>query len=369
MVRHVVKSITVFCLVAVSGLSFGGCAGGDIRAKENDYSKIVWPPPPEPARVRLRGILNNSLDVQPITGAAAIKARLLGEADIRTFTRPMRAVSDSRGVIFATNATTKGNSIYVFDTVKQEFREIGRYGKARLSVPLGLDFVRDGDDETLYVGDNGAGRVLAFSPDGTFKFSFGADEDMKTPSGISHDPRLKRLYVADTRNHRILVYGYDGTFQMSFGNTGDERLYYPSDVAVDSAGDVYVADTGSFRVKVFDKNGEYLRSWGGAGDTVGSFSRMKGIAVDSEDHVYVVDAAFSNVQIFDQNGEPLLFFGGPGRAPGKFNLPVGVWIDENDMIYVGDQMNRRVQILDYIPESEVKPPAESGEGGGGKESP
>jgi DNA-binding beta-propeller fold protein YncE len=63
--------------------------------------------------------------------------------------------------------------------------------------------------------------------------------------------------VADGANDRIQKFTSNGNFTTQWGRFGDNEGEFnlPSDVAVDSSGDVFVADSGNSRIQVFKRAG------------------------------------------------------------------------------------------------------------------
>jgi glucose/arabinose dehydrogenase len=79
------------------------------------------------------------------------------------------------------------------------------------------------------------------------------------PKGIAVDPSSGNVYVADTANHRIQVFSNNGTFISKWGQYGtreygraEENLRSPTGITVNpSSGNVYVADTANNRILGF----------------------------------------------------------------------------------------------------------------------
>ncbi len=97
--------------------------------------------------------------------------------------------------------------------------------------------------------------VAGFSGDGGLAIS----AQLSTPLGMSVDA-AGVLYIADADNHRIRRVGADGINSTVAGNgtggfSGDggaaltARLNFPSDVAVDGAGNLFIADASNNRVR------------------------------------------------------------------------------------------------------------------------
>jgi len=324
-----------------------GCAGSTVKEEKVD---LVWPPPPEQARIRYLGSYSSQLDLK---GRNSLKARLLGE-DPRGFAiqKPygVTATDDGRRIYVA---DTKQAAIVVFDfdTKKVYPFETDAAGALRSPIEVRVD-----SRGRLYVTDPVRSRLFVYSPDGKTLYALGANEKLERPTGLALDERRQRIYVADRGTHRILVYNFEGEFQYEFGErgTGPEQFNLPINLAVDREGNLYVVDFGNFRVQMFSAGGDFLGMFGEAGDKMGDMARPKGIAVDSDGHIYVVDAAFGNFQIFNREGRILLFVGQMGHQPGQFWLPTGMYINAQDRIYVADSLNARIQVFQYISERNMK---------------
>ena len=316
------------------------CAPGeDEQAKQAAmYESVVWPQPPQTARVRLVGIFGapDDLGIRP-----SIFSRFWGwiaGAAPRNMARPYAVAAEGRRLA----VTDPGNGVvHVYDTQRRDYRRIDSAGQQPLASPVGVALAGD----TLYVADSALGRIFVFGPKGKLVQTI---EGVQRPTGLARDGQSGRLYVVDTMGHNVVVFGPDGTRLFDFGHrgTGEGEFNYPSHVTI--RGDrLYVNDTMNFRLQVFDLDGKFVSSFGSHGDGSGDFAQPKGVGVDSEGHIYVVDALFNRVQIFDGQGQLLLAFGEDGEEPGGFWLPTGLYISQ-DRIYVADSYNRRVQVFEFL---------------------
>ena len=354
---------------------------------------LVWPPPPEVARIEYVGSLSSERDFgKSESFFSKLKRSLLGGAppSMLAIERPFDILGGSDGRLFVTDGTTP--AVFEFALDDRKARLIGEDVPGGLRRPMGM-----GGDAAgrLYVTDAAMARVVVFGADGTFERVFGGPNVLLNPVDVAVDGAAGRYYVVDAYQHQVLVFDAVGAVVQRIGKTdvrlgespepagppvsahGDSALAsqhagvpravstepsdlwqnrggepgafrYPVSLAVASDGTLYVSDQMNFRVQAFDRSGAFERQVGAIGDQPGSFARPKGIAVDREDHLYVVDAAFNNVQIFDAEGALLLAFGELGTGEGRHWMPLGISVDGRDRIWVADRYNNRAQVYQYL---------------------
>lgn len=346
--------LVIFFVIGIQ--SMVGCARPPVKID------MVWPQPPEKARIRYI----ESLSSKEYFGTSLFKSIIsgaVGEQSEMRLSKPYGVVTDSLGNVYVSD--TGLGAVLVFDKVAKRVRSIGdKGGSGRLSVPTGICIGR----HTLFVSDTKAQRVYGYDFQGRFQVAIGAKDEFTSPSGLAYDPSTHRLFVVDAGKHQVRAYeiSYDVsvnvalntsieyaaprvTYLFSFGKRGNEtgQFNFPTN-AVFYRGKLYVVDTMNFRVQIFDADGKFITSFGKAGNRPGFFSRPKGIGISSDELIFVVDAGFDNFQIFNNKGEVFLFVGSVGSKEGYFNLPAGVFIDSNNYIYVVDQLNARIQVFQYL---------------------
>jgi DNA-binding beta-propeller fold protein YncE len=187
------------------------------------------------------------------------------------------AVDDQRDHVYLSDDWR--NTISVFDTSGKFLRKWGEAGSGdgQLFRPAGLAVEKNGN---IIVVDSGNNRLQVFTPDGKFLGKCGGpgngDGQFNQPWGITLD-KDGNIYVADWKNHRIQKLSPEGKFLMKFGQFGKVEptegayevtmfgpyvtlgeetkgypkpgmLNHPTDVAVDTDGDIYVSDWGNHRV-------------------------------------------------------------------------------------------------------------------------
>jgi sugar lactone lactonase YvrE len=238
-----------------------------------------------------------------------------------------------------------------------------------LAVPVGPPGPAGGSTPGVPVGPPEPEREnapsVAVGPPGTvFRYNqtFGhtgvpylADNDhLYAPVGIGMDT-ASNLWVVEGNGSRALKYSGDGAFLMSIGTAGlvylaDETHFAgPTDIALDSAGNLWVADANAHRVVKFDPSGNYILQLGvtwESGADEAHFDQPAGLALDSVDNLYVSDFNNHRVQVFDSSGVYSTTIGAYGDGDYGLKCPMRMTIDDADNLYVADNQNHRVQIFD-----------------------
>ena len=333
------------------------------------------------------------------------------------FCNPSGIAFDSSGNIYVSDQNNA--RIQIFDSDQNFVATLGETG-----VPGPGNDHFDGSEHIaiyqnlLYVADSTNHRVQIFDVSIPSSPSYmatigvtsqqGDDNDhLNSPTGVAVDASY--IYVADSCNNRIQVFdqlsrAYVATIGTGWGS-GDYQLSCPTDVSVDSAGNVYVADLNNMRIQQFSNSWAYVRTYGTTGvpyltdgyhynephgiavDTLGNtfitewrgyrlvkldkagvfqwaageagmwgedddhFGRWMGdgpiaVAADGSGGAYVADTSNHRVVKCSSTGQCGTFAGVPGEAGSDnthFNSPFGVAVDTGGNVYVGDRENHRIQ--------------------------
>jgi len=343
-----------------------------------DVSKLVWPGPPNIARIKYVAYYAGMKIEQPAPGAKKQKPktgwmdRLAGTKPqdekeiIKTFPfqlmNPYGIAIDSHGLVYV--ADQRVGAVFVFNTDTRDVQLIrnGYEASFRLINGVAVD-----DDDRVFVSDGQLHRVLVFNTKyagekATYEVANVIEEGLKDPVGLAIDTENRLLYVVDTQQDQVLVYDADSLKLLRRIGTGGKNHYLttpgdfalPSGVAVDKEGNVYVTDTFNNRVEIFDAEGQFVSFFGKHGDGPGYFARPKGIAVDGDGHIWVVYEYQDRVQVFNREGQLLAFFGERGHYPGQFSAAVGIAIDKDNRVFVTDQYGGRMQMFRYVTDAEAE---------------
>src|SRR5690242_4413636 len=230
-------------------------------------------------------------------------------------------------------------------------------------------YVTDGSYNTVRkITRTGVVTTLAGTPgavgsiDGT-----GSAARFHFPFGIAVDG-TGSLYVSDQSNHTIrkitpagvvtTLAGAAGVIGSADGSGSVARFYYPSGVALDSAGNLFVADTYNYTIRKITPGGSvstFAGTAGVSGSTNGtgssaSFIFPYGVAVGGA-NVYVADTWGCMIRKITSAGVVTTVAGMP-RIPGaangtgsaaQFNYPYGLSANSTGTIYVADSYNKEIR--------------------------
>lgn len=334
-----------------------------------DPTKLVWPSPPNIARVRwLDYFAGQKIDYTQ-AGNSKPKATWMdrlagGQADDEKFnakTFPFQMIGpygiaiDSKGLVYV--ADQRVGAVFIFNPETHDTQMIRNGFEAHFGWVNGLAV---DDDDRLFVSDGKMHRILIFNAKREVENQI--SEGLVDPVGMAIDTTNRFLYVVDTQQDQVLVYDADTLKLLRRIGTGGKNHFLttpgdfgaPQCVALDGDGNVYVTDTLNNRVEIFDADGNFVSLFGKHGDGPGYLARPKGIAVDSDGHIWVADEMQDRLQVFDRDGQLLTYIGSThGELPGQFKTLVGVAIDKQNRVFTTEQEPGRLQMFHYVTDAEA----------------
>lgn len=334
-----------------------------------DPTKLVWPSPPNIARIRWVSYFAGQKIDYTQTAKSKAKASWMdrlagGQTEQEKFNPkdfpfqmigPYGIAIDSKGLVYVADQRVGG--VFIFNTETQDTQMIRNGYEAHFGWVNGLAI---DDDDRLFVSDGKMHKVLIFNSKHEVENQI--TEGLQDPVGLAIDTTNRFLYVVDTQQDQVIVYDADTLKLLRRIGTGGKNHFLttpgdfgaPQGVAVDGEGNVYVTDTMNNRVEIFDADGNFISEFGKHGDGPGYFARPKGIAVDSDGHIWVADQMQDRLQVFNREGQLLTFIGsGHGELPGQFKTLVGVAIDKHNRVFTTEQEPGRLQIFRYVTDAEA----------------
>jgi tripartite motif-containing protein 71 len=188
--------------------------------------------------------------------------------------------------------------------------------------------------------------ALRFSDDFGHKGS-GAGEFLY-PSDVAIDP-AGNILVADTGNHRVVKLNTKGAYLTEVGGFGwdDTQFNEPTGISTGAGLEVYVADRENQRVALYSQHLKLVSLVGGR-DVAGALGmgKLGGVAITPEGEVYVTDQDLDQVIQISTFSRTDRSFGGYGYGSGELRSPTAIDVDEEGRVYVCDTENDRIVVFD-----------------------
>ena len=262
-------------------------------------------------------------------------------------------------------------------------------GKRGIDVVLTLvDGIATDPRGNIYISHRSQNRIRKLSPNGTITTIAGngiagfsgdgvpaLESSLNFPAGLAFDKG--NLYVADRNNHRIRKIDLEGIISTVAG-TGipeccndnglavEAHLHFPSDIDVDTEGNLYISDRSNNRIRKVNPDGIITTIAGlgkpGYGGDFGPADKALlkypfGISHDNKGNFYIADRGNNRVRKIDQRGiittiagDGTHSFGGDYGPANQSSLafPTDVTVDSQGVVYIADRNNNRVRKIDRL---------------------
>jgi RHS repeat-associated protein len=169
---------------------------------------------------------------------------------------------------------------------------------------------------------------------------------------------------------------------VGYASQSNTAVSNPTDIAVDSNGNIWIVDKGNNRIVEYNEAGEFIREAGGLGATGGKLSSPSAIAIDSVGNIDVTDTGNNRVAQFSSTGAFIQVIGAnvnktkveaggttlernrctaasgnscqagaAGSGEGQLAEPIGITTTGGQNFFVVERANNRVEKLS--PQGEV----------------
>ncbi|MBN8722511.1 MAG: SMP-30/gluconolactonase/LRE family protein [Acidobacteria bacterium] len=190
--------------------------------------------------------------------------------------------------------------------------------------------------------------------------------NLSNASGVAID-RQSNIFIADPDNYRIRRIDINSNIintVAGFGVPGfngdnitaiNASLNDPSNVAVDSQGNLFIADTANNRIRRVDANSQIITTFAGngmaafSGDGMlasqASLNQPTAILFDKSGNLIIADSGNNRIRKINLSTNIITTIAGDG-SPSNLNAPSGLAVAQSGNVLISDTGNNRIQRLD-----------------------
>lgn len=352
-------------IIAFSLAGAAGCTQNTMTFLVSPEPPIVWPRPPDVARVRYVGSLTGSADIGQQKSFGEIWDELLyGPQRQPKLVSPQAVAVDSSGTRVAV-ADVNGKCVHLFDLAARRYTPLVHvapdpHPTTEDRATSGLFGATGSLSASVERGATGGlpSRVLLASAPDPSELDRAPERNVRQIASSTLECPVAvawtedRLWVADSMHSALAVFeptnsrgtggqAASGTIGRWIGRGTLERpagmVYCPDNQIC------YVSDAATHRISAFDQNGELVYQFGSRGAKPGQFNCPSHLAVEPDGTLVVADSLNFRVQRLQPDGSPICAFGRKGDAAGDLALPKGVAVDDQGVIWVVDAQFENVQ--------------------------
>ena len=215
-------------------------------------------------------------------------------------------------------------------------------GERQFNTPQGLDY--DQSRKEILVADTGNDRIIRLAPDGRqiavhggFGLSFGdrseeREDSLDDPYDVAAGG-FSNFYVSDQNNRRICIFDAYKSYRGNlFPKDSDRRnrLDRPRGLKIDPENNIWLVDGRADRVIKISTNGDRLFELGGFGFSTLQLKDPTQVDVNTSGEIFIADRGKGRIVIFDRLGSYI------GEMRDHLKTPTGVAVDPDGLILVCD---------------------------------
>lgn len=254
---------------------------------------------------------------------------------------PTDLAVSSDGKVYAVDGVN--NRIMVYSSEGDFLFSFGEKGSkpGQFLSPVGIGISQKNE---IYVADKNNLRIEYFTPQGKYIGLINLQKMGVIPIDVAIEPGTGHCFITDNRKHRIVVFKKNGDFVRAWGERGEQDMEfrYPATLWFHDR-KLYVADVLNSRAVVYRNDGQFYRKVGAWGVLPGQFFRPKGVAVDNKGNIYISDSYLDVVQVFNNEGHFLYVLGDETGRITRFITAAGIFI-KDDLIYVTEMLENKISI-------------------------
>jgi len=182
---------------------------------------------------------------------------------------------------------------------------------------------------------------------------------IQTPSDIAVDT-AGNIYVTDNWADRVWKFSPTGDVITHWGSkgSGNGQFGVPAHIAIDKQDFIYITDIHNNRIQKFSSDGVYISHWnflkngpvecsyptGSVNlECKGETHSLGGIASGPDGNLYIVDQSNNSIHKTTSDGKYLAKWGSGGTGKGQFNSPTDIAFDGEGNFFIADSANVRIQ--------------------------
>ncbi len=238
----------------------------------------------------------------------------------------------------------RSGTVELFNLKLAPVSEIGTRGNGerQFNTPQGLDY--DQSRKEILVADTGNDRIIRLAPDGRqiavhggFGLSFGdrseeREDSLDDPYDVAAGG-FSNFYVSDQNNRRICIFDAYKSYRGNlFPKDSDRRnrLDRPRGLKIDPENNIWLVDGRADRVIKISTSGDRLFEVGGFGFSTLQLKDPTQVDVNTSGEIFIADRGKGRIVIFDRLGSYI------GEMRDHLKTPTGVAVDPDGLILVCD---------------------------------